>query len=238
LSVNYIKIDGSFVRDAVTTRAPESMIKAIAQLAKVMCMETIAEYVETDLLRVRMADLGVDYGQGFAMGKAQRLEDLLQELAFYEPRSATGARRRARWEKSPPNASREHARRAQNSAAVGAVLQRIQGIPHRKKIGRVYKCAMLILTRRAGESLRIGDDVEVTVMAVNGAQVRIGIRRPSTSAWIAKKLRNASARAGQFARIFKPLAASNRHDLRLSLKKTAEGSPGCRGAKPCGAPYL
>jgi carbon storage regulator len=37
---------------------------------------------------------------------------------------------------------------------------------------------MLILTRRAGESLRIGDDVEVTVMAVNGAQVRIGIRAP------------------------------------------------------------
>jgi diguanylate cyclase (GGDEF)-like protein len=84
LSVNYIKIDGSFVRDALTNARSESMIKAIAQLAKVMCMETIAEYVETDLLRVRMADLGVDYGQGFAMGKAQRLEDLLQELAFYE----------------------------------------------------------------------------------------------------------------------------------------------------------
>jgi carbon storage regulator len=37
---------------------------------------------------------------------------------------------------------------------------------------------MLILTRRAGESLRIGEDVEVTVMAINGAQVRIGIRAP------------------------------------------------------------
>jgi carbon storage regulator len=37
---------------------------------------------------------------------------------------------------------------------------------------------MLILTRRAGETLRIGDDVEVTVMAVNGAQVRIGIKAP------------------------------------------------------------
>jgi diguanylate cyclase (GGDEF)-like protein len=84
LSVNYIKIDGSFVRDAVTNARSESMIKAIAQLAKVMCMETIAEYVETDLLRVRMADLGVDYGQGFAMGKAQPLEDLLMELAIYE----------------------------------------------------------------------------------------------------------------------------------------------------------
>ncbi len=84
LSVNYLKIDGSFVRDAVVNSRSESMIKAIAQLAKVMCMETIAEYVETDLLRARMTDLGVDYGQGFAMGKAQPLEDLLKELAIYE----------------------------------------------------------------------------------------------------------------------------------------------------------
>jgi len=84
LSVNYVKIDGSFVRDSLLNARSESMIKAIAQLAKVMCMETIAEYVETDALRARMADLGVDYGQGFAMGKAQPLEDLLQELAIYE----------------------------------------------------------------------------------------------------------------------------------------------------------
>jgi diguanylate cyclase (GGDEF)-like protein len=84
LQVNYIKIDGSFVRDVIANARSESMIKAIAQLAKVMCMETIAEYVETDVLRGRMADLGVDYGQGFAMGKAQPLDDLLQELAIYE----------------------------------------------------------------------------------------------------------------------------------------------------------
>jgi EAL domain-containing protein (putative c-di-GMP-specific phosphodiesterase class I) len=84
LSVNYLKIDGSFVRDALTNSRSESMIKAIAQLAKVMCMETIAEYVETDVLRVRMTDLGVDYGQGFAMGKAQPLDELLNELAIYE----------------------------------------------------------------------------------------------------------------------------------------------------------
>jgi len=84
LSVDYLKIDGSFVRDAIVNSRSESMIKAIAQLAKVMCMETIAEYVETDPLRARMADLGVDYGQGFAMGKAQPLEELLQELAIYE----------------------------------------------------------------------------------------------------------------------------------------------------------
>ena len=37
---------------------------------------------------------------------------------------------------------------------------------------------MLILTRRTGETLHIGADVEVTVMAVNGSQVRIGIKAP------------------------------------------------------------
>jgi len=91
LSVNYLKIDGSFVRDAIGNARSESMIKAIAQLAKVMCMETIAEYVETDALRVRMADLGVDYGQGFAMGRAQPLEDLLEELAVFEATVSTWA---------------------------------------------------------------------------------------------------------------------------------------------------
>jgi carbon storage regulator len=37
---------------------------------------------------------------------------------------------------------------------------------------------MLILTRRAGETLRIGENVEVTVMAINGSQVRIGVKAP------------------------------------------------------------
>lgn len=37
---------------------------------------------------------------------------------------------------------------------------------------------MLILTRRAGEAINIGDDVQVTVMAVNGSQVRIGVKAP------------------------------------------------------------
>jgi carbon storage regulator len=37
---------------------------------------------------------------------------------------------------------------------------------------------VLILTRRVGETIRIGNDVDVTVMSVNGAQVRIGIPAP------------------------------------------------------------
>ncbi|MCR4330766.1 MAG: carbon storage regulator CsrA [Patescibacteria group bacterium] len=37
---------------------------------------------------------------------------------------------------------------------------------------------MLILTRRTGETLNIGDDVEVTVLGVKGNQVRIGVNAP------------------------------------------------------------
>lgn len=38
---------------------------------------------------------------------------------------------------------------------------------------------MLILTRRVGETINIGDDIKVTVLAVNGNQVKIGIDAPS-----------------------------------------------------------
>ncbi len=38
---------------------------------------------------------------------------------------------------------------------------------------------MLVLTRKSGESITIGDDIRVTVMAVKGNQVKIGIEAPS-----------------------------------------------------------
>jgi carbon storage regulator len=41
---------------------------------------------------------------------------------------------------------------------------------------------MLILTRRVGEVIRIGEDIEVHVMALNGHQIRIGINAPKTIA--------------------------------------------------------
>jgi EAL domain-containing protein (putative c-di-GMP-specific phosphodiesterase class I) len=66
------------------------MVRAIAQLAHTMGMETVAEYVETDELRMRMTALGVDYGQGFAIGRPVPLAEVLGDLALYEAMAASG----------------------------------------------------------------------------------------------------------------------------------------------------
>ncbi len=84
LPVSVLKIDGSFVRDATSNVRSESMVKAVAQLARAMGITTVAEFVETDELRIRMANLGVDYGQGFAIGKPIPLADVLADLSLYE----------------------------------------------------------------------------------------------------------------------------------------------------------
>jgi diguanylate cyclase (GGDEF)-like protein len=84
LPVSVLKIDGSFVRDALLNGRSDSMVKAVAQLARAMGITTVAEYVETDEIRIRMANLGVDYGQGFAIGKPVPLGEVLQDLSLYE----------------------------------------------------------------------------------------------------------------------------------------------------------
>ncbi|MBS0365902.1 MAG: EAL domain-containing protein [Proteobacteria bacterium] len=80
LPVTMLKIDGSFVRDVLKDPRAESMVHAIAQLARSMSIVTVAEYIETEAISTRVAELGVDYGQGFAIGRPMPLVDLLSEL--------------------------------------------------------------------------------------------------------------------------------------------------------------
>jgi diguanylate cyclase (GGDEF)-like protein len=80
LPVSMLKIDGSFVRDVLKDPRAESMVRAIAQLAHSMSIVTVAEYIETEAIGTRIAELAVDYGQGFAIGKPIPLSELLIEL--------------------------------------------------------------------------------------------------------------------------------------------------------------
>jgi diguanylate cyclase (GGDEF)-like protein len=77
LPVTMLKIDGSFVRDILKDARAESMVRAIAALSRSMGISTVAEYVETEEIRTRVASLGVDYGQGFAIGQPAPFIDLL-----------------------------------------------------------------------------------------------------------------------------------------------------------------
>jgi len=83
LPIGMLKIDGSFVRDVCKDPRAESMVQTIAQLARAMSLTTVAEYVETDEIRTRITALGVDYGQGFAIGRPVPLVDVVAELPMY-----------------------------------------------------------------------------------------------------------------------------------------------------------
>jgi len=80
LPVSMLKIDGSFVRDIVHDPRSESLVQAVAQLARSMQMTTVAEYVETGEIHQRIAALGVDYGQGFSIGRPTPLAEILANL--------------------------------------------------------------------------------------------------------------------------------------------------------------
>ncbi len=81
LDVATIKLDGSYVRDVETNSRSEALVTAIVQLATGMGITTVAEYVETPSLRARLAQLGVQFGQGYAIGRPAPLKDVLDAVA-------------------------------------------------------------------------------------------------------------------------------------------------------------
>ena len=80
--VDTLKIDGSFIRDITENRISESMVAAITQVAKVMNLVTVAEYVETEASRALVKELGVNFAQGHAIGRPEPLSDVLDTLGY------------------------------------------------------------------------------------------------------------------------------------------------------------
>ncbi|MEN8180514.1 MAG: EAL domain-containing protein [Pseudomonadota bacterium] len=75
LPVDFIKIDGAFVRDIVSDPIDLSMVKAINEVAHNMGMQTIAEYVEDYHTLEILKDIGVDYAQGYGIAQPICLTD-------------------------------------------------------------------------------------------------------------------------------------------------------------------
>ena len=86
LPIDFLKIDGQFVREIAEDPVSNAIVAAINQMSHAMGLETIAEYVENKAIKTQLTSLGVDYGQGFGIGKPRLLADQLAS-------SFTGIRR-------------------------------------------------------------------------------------------------------------------------------------------------
>ena len=76
LPVDYLKIDGTFVRDIARDPVDRAIIQSIREVGQVMGKETIAEFVESEAVVELLRELGVDYAQGFWIGRPMPLADL------------------------------------------------------------------------------------------------------------------------------------------------------------------
>jgi diguanylate cyclase (GGDEF)-like protein len=80
-NVDMLKIDGSFIVDVAENRISESMVAAITQVAKVMDLRTVAEFVQNEETRDLLAEMGVDFAQGHLFGKPKNFEAVIEELS-------------------------------------------------------------------------------------------------------------------------------------------------------------
>lgn len=73
LPVDYLKIDGNFIRDILNDKIDLAMVTSIRDVAEAMKIQTVAEFVESKDIMVQVAKLGVDYAQGFCIAKPEPL---------------------------------------------------------------------------------------------------------------------------------------------------------------------
>ena len=76
LPVDYLKLDGSFVRDITREPIDRAMVEAIHRLSTIMGIETIAEFVEDEPTLQMLQSIGIDHGQGFLLGRPTPIESL------------------------------------------------------------------------------------------------------------------------------------------------------------------
>ena len=76
LPVDYIKIDGSFVKDMVNDPIDRAMVEAITRVGHVMKIKTIAEWVEDERTQACLKEIGVDYAQGYYFGMPDRVVEI------------------------------------------------------------------------------------------------------------------------------------------------------------------
>jgi len=73
LPVDYLKVDGGFVRGVVTDTVDLAMVEAVHHVGNIMGIKTVAEWVESQTILAKLQHIGIDYGQGYALGHPKPL---------------------------------------------------------------------------------------------------------------------------------------------------------------------
>ena len=73
LPVDYLKIDGAFVKDMIHNPIDRAMVESIHNIGSVMNLKTIAEFVENDAILQALKEVGVDYAQGYGIARPKPL---------------------------------------------------------------------------------------------------------------------------------------------------------------------
>lgn len=68
LSFDYVKIDGAFVKNIVSSKIDSTLVRNLTRLCQELGILTIAEFVESEEILVALQEMGVDYAQGFHLG--------------------------------------------------------------------------------------------------------------------------------------------------------------------------
>lgn len=76
LKVDYLKIDGAFVRDIIDDPIDNALVESINQVGHIMGIQTIAEYVETAEILELLKEMGVDFVQGYEIAKPIPLSEI------------------------------------------------------------------------------------------------------------------------------------------------------------------
>ncbi len=84
LPVDYVKIDGTFIKHIDTNTKDFAMAKSINDLAHFLGQETIAEFAESEPVIAKLQEIGVDYIQGWGIGKPEPLAQLAEKLEMLE----------------------------------------------------------------------------------------------------------------------------------------------------------
>jgi len=82
LPVDFLKIDGNFVKDMHVDLVDRAMVASIHNVGRVMGLRTIAEWVENEAIVAELSTIGIDYAQGYAIAHPVPLNALLRQLAL------------------------------------------------------------------------------------------------------------------------------------------------------------